>query len=383
MSTGKAIVNLSETNQIEALESYASDAGFEAANGAGGAGDIYHNTTENVVRWHNGTAWQTVFHVPIRPGMYGLGLESVTGSVAADTIRLTGYDGADLSSDAHHGYAVLPHQTTAGALSVFRVSANIDRLLTGAPWSRGGFGDFTDIPHAVYLINDTGTLKLGVTEKPGLRVIADTNSSATPSSVNAYHKMLVNTALNAGTWPCVEVGGFLTDFDDTGGSSEDLHVIQTGAGEIWLDPRQYPAPSGETSYTTGAGWGSTNTKIRRIETVEAATSKAVAYATSAANGSSWTILEDGTYEINYVDARVGGVEAFGISVNSNQLTTQIDTITASHRKAYAHNVSGNAMSITRTVKVSAGDVVRPHGDGNSALASAITRFSVHKVAHAA
>lgn len=233
MSTGKSIVQLSQTNQVNALQSYASDAAYEAANGAGAAGDMYHNTTENVVRWHNGTAWQTVWHVPIRPGIYGLGLEAAQTSVAADSIRLTGYDGADLSSDAHHGYAVLPHATTPGALSVFRVSANITLKQTGAHWGFGGQGDRTDQKFADYLVNDNGTLRLGTMIKQDVKTIASTSTSATPTDINLYTEMLVDTALSVGTWPCLMIGGHLADFDDTGGSSEDLWAIQTAIGEIW------------------------------------------------------------------------------------------------------------------------------------------------------
>lgn len=41
-----------------ALETYASDAAFEADHGVGQVGDVYWNTTSKLVRQHNGTAWQ-------------------------------------------------------------------------------------------------------------------------------------------------------------------------------------------------------------------------------------------------------------------------------------------------------------------------------------
>jgi hypothetical protein len=105
----------------------------------------------------------------------------------------------------------------------------------------GTFGDFTDIILRVYAINDNGTLKWGVSNQGGLRSIVDTNSHvvASATSVTTQPKMLVNSALTAGTWPCREVGWFLGDFDDTGGSSEDLWVVQSGAGEIMVGA---PAP---------------------------------------------------------------------------------------------------------------------------------------------
>lgn len=39
------------------LSTYANDAAYEAANGPGEEGNIYSNTTDNVIRYHNGTAW--------------------------------------------------------------------------------------------------------------------------------------------------------------------------------------------------------------------------------------------------------------------------------------------------------------------------------------
>ena len=46
---------------IGALSSYVNDAAFETAKGSvGAAGDMYFNTTANLIRYHNGTAWGAI-----------------------------------------------------------------------------------------------------------------------------------------------------------------------------------------------------------------------------------------------------------------------------------------------------------------------------------
>ena len=214
-----------------ALVTYASDAAYVTGKGSAAAnGDDYYNSTEHAVRVYQNGSWETLFRCDGRIGTSYLGLEAAQTTTAADSIRVTGSDGADLSSDAHHGYVVLPG-TTAGTIAVFRVSANVTILLTGAHWGLGTLGDFTDVELRVYAINDNGTLKWGVSNKGGLRSITTAASSATPTDINLQTEMLVTSTLS-GTSACAEIGWFNADFDDTGGAAEDLWAVQTGAGEI-------------------------------------------------------------------------------------------------------------------------------------------------------
>lgn len=115
---------------------------------------------------------------------------------------------------------------------------------------------------------------------------------------------------------------------------------------------------------TGNGYGSTNDKIRRYTTTKTSTGSAITYADSAANGASFTIVRPGLFEIHMVDLRSGAIGAFGASLNSAQLTTIIASITSANRLAYGQSVvTGNTGNVTKTVRLVAGDVVRPHTDG--------------------
>ncbi len=310
-----------------------------------------------------------------RIGVFNLGLAAAQTSVANDSIKIQGAAAALAASNP--AFLNAPSSASAGLLSTFRVAANVTILLTGLKSSRDTFGNFTDIPIAVYAINDGETLKWGVSEKPNMTTITSANSSSTPSSVNAYSKMLVNSALVASTCPCMQVGWFLADFTDAG----DVWAVQTGAGEIQVG-MPFPAPSGDTVAHTGNGHGSTNTAIRRFTTAEDTTDKSIKYTDSATNGASFTILEDGTYGMSYSDVRSAGALLMGISANSNQLTTSIATITAAHRKAYTTEASTVFGFAAAQVRLSAGDVVRPHDDGNADGSAATARFSIKKLAHA-
>lgn len=154
-----------------------------------------------------------------------LGFARATTTVTGDSIRIQGAT-ANLAS-TNPLKVVIPNATTAGLLTVLTATANVDIKLTGAHWGLGTNGDFSNVELRVYAINDAGTLKWGVSNKGGLKEIADTAASATQTDINTQPEMLVNSTLTSGTWPCVEVGYFLASFDDTGGAAEDLWNVST------------------------------------------------------------------------------------------------------------------------------------------------------------
>lgn len=245
------------------LLTYASDAAYVTAKGsAAAAGDEYYNSTEAVVRKYDG-AWFTTFKTNGSPGTSYVGLSAATTTNASDSIRILASDGAAFSADAHQGYVCLA-SITAGRLSVFPVSASVTLNLTGAHWGLGTLGDFTDVELRVYAINDSGTLKWGVSNQGRLQSISDTNTSTTATNINTQPKMLVNSALTSGTWPCIEIGWFNASFDDTGGAAEDLWSVATALGKINVGI-PCPTVTDWTAYTPTGTW-STNvtwTGLRR------------------------------------------------------------------------------------------------------------------------
>src|SRR3990167_4488496 len=163
--------------------------------------------------------------------MNNLAIVNATTTNAADSIKITGSDGTALSAN-NYGWTTLPSATT-GRLVTLSMTADVTILLTGAHWGFGTKGDLTDYILYVYAINDAGTLKWGVGAKPNRLIVlnADDVDDSAPTSVNAYEKVMVNTALGSDSDARV-VGWFKANFDDAGGAAEDLWAVQTGDGDI-------------------------------------------------------------------------------------------------------------------------------------------------------
>ncbi|MBS0424617.1 MAG: hypothetical protein JSR71_09400 [Proteobacteria bacterium] len=135
---------------------------------------------------------------------------------------------------------------------------------------------------------------------------------------------------------------------------------------------------------TGNGHGSTNTKWRRFQTIKESIGVAVTYADSASNGASFTINEDGLYEIYYYDCNTSTRAFFGITVNNSQGTTSISSVTGNDRVLYGSSstVGGVTSPITRIVKLLANDVFYAHTDGSTNASNQESCYlSVRKIAN--
>lgn len=112
-----------------------------------------------------------------------------------------------------------------------------------------------------------------------------------------------------------------------------------------------------------SGHGSTNTKIRKLSVLRSS-GTAVTHTGSSTDGSTLTINETGLYHISYTDAYGSAATAFGISRNSNQLTTTILSITESAILMYTEAPSDIDTNVSVLAYLSANDVLRAHTDGN-------------------
>lgn len=132
---------------------------------------------------------------------------------------------------------------------------------------------------------------------------------------------------------------------------------------------------GRLKVTTGNGHGATNTCIRRFTTVEVQTNTSdVTYADSAANGMSVTILRTGIYFIQYGDQLSTANASTGISVDSNQLTTSILSITTSNRLTAVQASANACRQSAITIKLNANQVIRAHTDGTPNNATAAQSY---------
>jgi len=108
-----------------------------------------------------------------------------------------------------------------------------------------------------------------------------------------------------------------------------------------------------------AGYGTTNTQIRRFTVTTTSVGTAITYADSSTNGGTFTINEAGTYAFILSDGGTTSANKnIGVSVNSNQLTTIVEGITLAHRALcriviFIEQDSG-------FIRCSQGDIVRVH-----------------------
>lgn len=117
----------------------------------------------------------------------------------------------------------------------------------------------------------------------------------------------------------------------------------------------------ELRFNTGNGNGTTATKVRRFSTVETNVGTAFSYNDSSANGTVITINETGTYSVNYYDGHASLAVNFGVSRNSTQTTTAIQSITATDRVGMASSQGAGAFGSVSMIRLfRQGDVIRPH-----------------------
>ena len=176
------------------------------------------------------------------------------------------------------------------------------------------------------------------------------------------------------------VAGNVT-FTLPGADGTSGQVIQTNGSGV-LSFGSVTAPNSCVIVTTGNGYGSTNTAIRRFQTTQQSTGSDITYADSATNGGSMTINTTGIYCVYASDQYGSGQVAYGVSVNSNQLTTDILSITASARICAARSdANAYRISTSNCVKLTAGDVLRHHTNGSTGQDnSAYTVFGVIRIA---
>jgi hypothetical protein len=135
------------------------------------------------------------------------------------------------------------------------------------------------------------------------------------------------------------------------------------------------APPGPTT-----SHGSTNTKIRRFLTTVTNTGTSITYADSATLGGTFTINESGVYSITYNDSGAVG-DGFGISLNSANLTTAVNSLTTAERLiSVVTSVAGRPLGTSLVVTLAAGDVIRAHTNGLvDAESAAAVRFVIQQI----
>lgn len=130
---------------------------------------------------------------------------------------------------------------------------------------------------------------------------------------------------------------------------------------------------------TGAGHGSTNTKIRRFATVVVNTNNSVTFVDSADSASEFIVNDGGIYAISYHDMSTAVSINMGISINSTQLTTNIGAIDPSARYAYLNNAANNLTQANYIGYISANSTIRAHTAGSVTSTGTFVSFEIEKI----
>ena len=132
---------------------------------------------------------------------------------------------------------------------------------------------------------------------------------------------------------------------------------------------------------TANGYGSTNNKIRRFTNTVNNVGSDITYADSATLGATFTINTAGVYSASFSD-QYTGVQFVGLSINSTQLTTAVQSIAVADILSVATTVEANAPSVaSATFYAAASSVVRAHtGGGTSGANTTLPQFTIARVA---
>ena len=176
--------------------------------------------------------------------------------------------------------------------------------------------------------------------------------------------------------PIKYLGGIVVNESTAGnhGSAPSTIFVYNGGSKV---------PRSTIWLQTSNGYGSTtNNVIRRFTNTNKSEGTNISYTDSSTSGASFTINANGMYGISYCDGDNNG-RMHGLSLNSGQLTTGVDAITASTRLSIAGDgsstiVSAGAVWCANYVGYfQAGDVVRPHTNTSSnSVTAALVSFVI-------
>lgn len=136
--------------------------------------------------------------------------------------------------------------------------------------------------------------------------------------------------------------------------------------------RNYGIRAESAEHNTYSGYASTNTRIFYFATELKNTFKNLGTCVNSNNlGLYMTTLVDCYVYMNHFTFCNGGQD-IGISIDSTQLTTNIDSISLTHRRSFSRGNSINeGICASWGGIMEKGSTIRPHGDGVAPVSSSI------------
>lgn len=153
-------------------------------------------------------------------------------------------------------------------------------------------------------------------------------------------------------------GGAGNAWDATSGTYRWRVVKYSNAVPVASEPKA----SAEYSFITAAGYGATNTAIPYYTTASVASDpkNLLSVSNSSTLGLSVTALKKCTVWMAFPMGYTGTAEYKGITKNSTQLSTTIDSVTNSFVRFKTFSASSVVAEVMAKVPMEVGDVLRPH-----------------------
>jgi len=246
------------------------------------------------------------------------------------------------------------------------------------------YGDGLSVDNAngtIVTINKKGFLHITGSAATGgtLRISKNASNPASIPPIGPEALVTTSDATGAALTPFLWTGSVsigdkirIADNSHQGDTSATLNCVlleETVQVNISNVQPQFEDVDSMVRVHTANGHGSTNIKIRRFSSIESNIGTAITYVDSASEGASFTVNEDGVYHASFSGS---GNPTFyiGLSLNSNQLTTNISSIAVGDRLAITYESIGTGAShASWSGYLQAGDVVRPHTQGTTGTAA--------------
>lgn len=212
----------------------------------------------------------------------------------------------------------------------------------------------------VLAIDNAGTVELATVNIAGGNQLDETNLITTVAEGGAGGADIANVIYSTTVRTNVpyRVVGFVESTQVTAGTWATAPTLVQGLGGNTTIPL-----GSMVRLNTANGYGSTNTKIRRFTNTVTNQGTDITYADSATLGASFTINTNGVYAISYSDCFTAPA-VLGPSVNSTQLTTNLESITATNVLSANTTGSSNFVGVSAWAGyLTAGDIIRPHSAG--------------------
>lgn len=302
----------------------------------------------------------------------------VAGTSADDAFHTAEIDGGEVYSwgidNDDSDKFKLSDNATLGTNDVFEVASQV-LTTTKASYATSRTKDVAD---ADYTITDTD----GFDSIFSTTTLTADRTVTLPTVADATGRYITIKKVDSGAFDLIVDGEGAETIDGatTINLAEEGDAITiVSDGTEWHIQGDRALSRSQVRLHTQNGHGSTNTKIRRFATTIENVGRGITYTDSATDGASFTVNEDGVYAVSCNDAFNGGA-LFGFSLNSSQLTTNIQSITAADALTMSNPATNEQLATTWVGILSSGDIIRVHTTGVANSSSTTrSRFSMTQV----